>query len=408
MGEVRWYTMFEQSDMGKRRGQRTGYLFDKGRYWYLQFWEDSRDEIDPKTGKPKRKRHTRQIADRKGPEKKNRREAERIAYDTVLSKLDQREMRAGSNVTLQQFVDRRWRPDRLEHLSAKGKQSYETQLRNHILPALGSKALRDIGLAHIQDLINQRAQWVSPKTKKKLQPESLQQIVATLKAVFNHAKRMDCITILPTDGVRLPKSRPKEKMALSWDQVETIANALPEPISTLVVFLAWTGLRIGEACGLRWRDVDLDTLTVHVRENFVMSQYQDLKTRKSSRDVPIPMELAKRLESLASLHVRQSDGWTRHGEISVFANTTRSAPIDAHNVANRILKPLVKTLGLPWVSWHTFRRTTATLMDQQGLSMAERQKVMGHTTVAMMQHYTRPELENIRKKMAGMASKAVN
>lgn len=399
MGEARWYTMFEQSDMGKHRGQRTGHLLGKGAYWYLQFRMDTK-ELDPETGKPKRRRETRQIAPRKGPEKKTKREAARIAWETVLSQLDQLSIRAGSSVTLEQFVARRWRPDRLEHLSTKGKQSYETQLRNHILPALGSKALRDIGLAHVQDLINQRANWVSPKTDRKLQPESLQQILATLKAVFNHAKRMDCITVLPTDGVRLPKSRPKEKMALSWAQVEQIANALPEPISTLVVFLAWTGLRIGEACGLRWRDVDLETLTVHVRENFVMGQYQDLKTRKSNREVPIPMELAQRLGVLRT-DITLSTA-------SVFANSGGLVPIDAHNVANRILKPLVKTLGLPWVSWHTFRHTNASLTEQAGMTVSQRMMVLGHSDVKTTRRYTHADIAGAREALGKIASKAVN
>lgn len=399
MAAAEWLTIFQQG-MGKRRSQRTGYLYQKGGYWYLQYRVDS-NEIDPLTGKRIRSKVTVQIgaiSKGKNSDGLGTREARREAWNRYLSSVDVMSRRPGSSITLAQFVEHRWRPDRIAHLSPKGRVHYETQLKNHILPALGGRPLRDIGLAQVQELMNQKV------ASKKLAPASLQAILGTLRALFNHAKRMDCITILPTDGVRLPRVREKEKQALTWKQVETIAAALPEPVATLVLFLTWTGLRIGEACGLRWRDVDLESLTIHVRENYVMGKYQDLKTRKSRRDVPIPKELAERLANLWVDAISPAS----HEDMPVFANGRGSGPIDHHNVANRVLKPTVKTLGLPWVSWHTFRRTTATLMDQVGLSMAERQKVMGHTTAAMTMHYTRPEMEGIRGRMAEMTGKKPN
>lgn len=391
MEEARWLTIYEQG-MGKHRSQRTGYLYRKGGYWYLQYRVDS-SEIDPATGKPRRPKVTVQIAPLKGTGKMTEREAERESWNRYLSNVDVMSTRPGSSMTLEEFVRRSWRPDRLAHLSAKGRQSYETQLRNHILPILGSKPLRDIGLAQIQDLVNQRAQWLSPKTGKVLQPESMERIVSTLKALFSHARRMDCITARPTAGVKLPKVREKEKPSLTWLQVELIAAALPEPIATLVLFLTWTGLRIGEACGLRWQHVNMETLTVHVRENFVMGKYQDLKTRKSRRDVPIPEDLARRLLVLGAL------GGAGNLRDAVFANSSRTGPIDHHNVANRILKPTVKTLGLPWVSFHTFRHSNSSLAEQAGLTVSQRMMILGHTDARTTRKYTHADIEGVRTAM---------
>ncbi len=391
MTEAQWLTIFQQG-MGKHRSQRTGYLYKKGGYWYLQYRVDS-TEIDPATGKVKRPKVTVQLAPLKGAGKLTQREAEREAWNRYLSNVDAMSTRPGSSVTLKQFVDCRWRPDRIAHLSAKGQESYETQLKNHILPALGHKALRDIGLAQIQELVNQRAQWVSPKTNRTLQPESLERIVSTLKALFSHARRMECITVRPTDGVKLPKVREKEKQALTWAQVELIAAALPEPIATLVLFLTWTGLRIGEACGLRWKHLDLQALTVHVRENFVMGKYQDLKTRKSRRDVPMPEELAARILTLApSGTASDASG----GSLPVFANSKGLAPLDSHNVATRILKPTVKALGLPWVSWHTFRHSNSTLAEQAGMTVSQRMMILGHTDARTTRKYTHADIEGAR------------
>lgn len=393
--ETTWLSIFEQG-MGKHRSQRTGYLYKKGGYWYLQYRMDSA-QIEP-SGKAKRYKVTVQLAPLKGPGHLTEREARRLAWTGYLAEVDKASIRPGSSITLEDFVRLRWTPDRLAHLSPKGRQCYETQLRNHIIPILGKKALRDIGLMQIQQLINERAQWISPKTGKKLEPESLARIVSTLKALFSHARRMDFITARPTDGVKLPKARQKEKRSLTWEQVETISAALPEPISTLVLFLTWTGLRIGEACGLRWREVDLDGLTVHVRENFVMGQYQDLKTRKSRREIPIPAELASRLTTL---------GTSAGLDAPVFANATGLAPIDHHNVASRIFKPLVRKLGLPWVSYHTFRHTNSTLAEQAGMTVSQRMMILGHTDARTTRLYTHADFESARK-MLGNISKLVH
>lgn len=391
--------------MGKRRSQRTGYLYRKPKNkptaWYLQYRVDS-SEIDPATGKKRRDKITVRIGDCRGPNKMSEREAEREAWNRYLSQVDVMSLRPGSSMTLEEFVNRSWRPDRLAYLSPKGKESYETQLKNHILPTLGKKALRDIGLAQVQELMNQKANSISPKTGKRLQPESLERIVSTLKALFSHARRMDCITARPTDGVKLPKAREKEKKALTWMQVEIIADALPEPIATLVLFLTWTGLRIGEACGLRWQHVDLETLTVHVRENFVMGKYQDLKTRKSRRDVPIPAELATRIATIA--HSMTANGVSADS-LPVFANSTGLAPLDHHNVANRILKPTVKKLGLPWVSWHSFRHTNSSLAEQAGMTVSQRMMILGHSDERTTRRYTHADMESARAFLSKISTK---
>lgn len=52
--------------------------------------------------------------------------------------------------------------------------------------------------------------------------------------------------------------------------------------------------------------------------------------------------------------------------------------------------------GAPWVTWHVLRHTCATLSDQAGLTVAEKQKLLGHATAAMSTHYTHPDMERMR------------
>jgi integrase len=86
----------------------------------------------------------------------------------------------------------------------------------------------------------------------------------------------------------------------------------------------------------------------------------------------------------------------------VFVNSGKSAPIDQHNLAARVLKPAARKLGMPWVSWHSFRHANATLAEQAGISVVERQKILGHGSAAVTLHYTHADVERMRERMAAM------
>jgi integrase len=82
----------------------------------------------------------------------------------------------------------------------------------------------------------------------------------------------------------------------------------------------------------------------------------------------------------------------------VFASRN-GTPLDAHNVSNRSLKRAARKIGLPRVSFHSLRHTTATLADKVGLTIAEKQKILEHRTADISTHYTHPEIERVRQAL---------
>ncbi len=85
--------------------------------------------------------------------------------------------------------------------------------------------------------------------------------------------------------VNLAKMVRKERQAITWPQVQAISAQLEAPHDLLVLFLAVTGVRIGEAMGLRWRSVNLEALptvlgtnllpgnSILISESFVRGKY---------------------------------------------------------------------------------------------------------------------------------------
>lgn len=386
--------------MSRRRGQRSGHLHQSSGNWMLRYRVDSPD-VFLDDGTPARDRITVTIARSTGPDAISKREAERIAWETYLSPLDAANTRPSSGKPLLEFVNKRFRPDVIETLKPSGKKHYEYLLSKHVLPILGPVKLRDITVERIQGLLNVKGRGLSTQT--------VVHVRNCISAILRHAKAMQWyFGELPTQAVRLPSMQRKELYALTWGQVCQFANVLPEPCATLVVFLAVTGLRIGEAMGLRWKRVNLTQapvivdmevippMSLLVRENYVLGKYQTLKTGTSYRTIPIPEWFAPRMALLA--------GTNYAAQNAVFLNASGTGPIDQHNLAARVLKPAARALKIPWVSWHTMRHTFSTLTDQGGLTMSERMKLLGHSTPSVTAGYTHPELALMRGRVEVMVN----
>lgn len=386
--------------MGRRRAQRKGFLYRRGPSWFLQYRVDT-DEVDER-GKFKRKVLTSYVAPAAGPGKVSRREAGAIAHEEYLAKLDQVSRCPQSMKTVAQFVKERFEPDVVWSCKPSGQEHYRNMIKNHVLPALGTIRLRDVKPQDVQDLIRAKlASGAAVQTAK--------HVKNTVRAIFRHAKRLKAFAgDLPTEGVRLPKPADTERRALTWEQVKLVAAHMGRPdLEALVIVLSLTGLRIGEAMGLRWKRLNLEEqaaiiegellpgYTLAVRENFVRNQYGTLKTKRSKRNVPMSSEVWYQLTRLKMA--------TKYcGPDDPVWSASNGRPLDRHNLSNRNLKRAGKLAGVPWVGFHTFRHTAATLADQAGLSVTERQRILGHATAEMTLAYSHAEHEGSRSRIENM------
>ena len=123
---------------------------------------------------------------------------------------------------------------------------------------------------------------------------------------------------------------------------------------------------------MRWEDVELGGQHPHVkvRRQIYKGTERELKTSHSKRDVPLTSGM---VAALLELRARRYGGphaplWaTRHGK-----------PLEAHNLRSRVLRPVVAKLGVPWVGFHTFRHTCATLLFAGGKDVKVVQSWLGH------------------------------
>ncbi len=379
--------------MARRRGQRKGYLHKKGPSWIGEWREDVRSA----TGALKRVKFARTIAPAKGPGAVSKREAQRIFYDEILSKLDQASVRPSTLMTLEEFIEKRFVSDVVWACKPSGKKHYEYTLKK-VKNQLGQLRLRDICVDDVQDMLRQMID----------EGKSVQTAVHiknTVSAVINHAKAKGLFFgDNPVLGVHLPDMQRRELHALTFDQVRSALAALKSPAKEMVLVAVMTSMNIAEMLGVRWKRVNLTGQFVEsdgemlppfsaaVRENYYRGDFSSVKTGSRRRIVPL---LACVVQALKQIRLRSQ--FTGPDDV-VFASST-GRPLDDHNIAARKLKPEGKKLGMPWLNWHCLRRTHTTLADSVGMPLADRQAMMGHATAGMTMHYTAGDVERRREYM---------
>ena len=395
-------SMFDlEGDMGRRRGQRPSRKNPRkvNGSWQVRWREDVR-AVD---GGIKRVEFAKVLAPCRGPGKLTKREADRLAQEAIFARLDTASINPASMATLDEFVILKYEQGVLYQHEKSGRRWKLGHLRNHLLPALGHRRMRDITPEDVSKLVR-------AKLDAGLSVQTVRHIVNVLANVFRYAKELGYFTgELPAAFVRLPKMRRKERGALSFAQVAELMSELPK-LADLILFLAVTGVRIGEATGLRWKRLNLsDELvsvdgvvigpqSVEIRDNWVLGEYTTPKTAASVRQIPLPRALCERL-------VARRAAATFHGdEHPVFAGKT-GRPIDTGNALMRDLKPALRRIGLPAASWHWLRHSATSFADQAGLSAVERQKGLGHASAGMTMHYSHAEADRVRAGLERIADR---
>jgi integrase len=261
------------------------------------------------------------------------------------------------------------------HLKPSSLRPVEIAWRLHVQPKWGARRVGEIRHSEVQN-------WVTAFTKGDGKTRSATTVLRTygvLASILDTAVKDRRIPSNPARGVNLPRKLKGKHKYLSHAQVDLLADNAKRH-RTLVLFLAYTGLRWGEATALRVRDVDLERRRVEVHENAVeVSGTIHVGTPKNgeSRSVPFPPFLAPLLAALAenkastqllfgdgTSYLHQPDrrrGW-------YVAAIARSQTLDPE---------------FPRVTIHDLRHTAASLAISADANVKAVQRMLGHSSAAM-------------------------
>jgi integrase len=281
----------------------------------------------------------------------------------------------------------RWLEDSARgDLGHRAYANYRLMIRRHISPALGRVKLERLTAAHVQSLY-------ASKLRDGLKPSSVRYIHAVLHRALEQAVRFHLIPFNPASRVDPPKVRQDEIAPLDAEQARRLLDAAKgDPLEALYVVSLTCGLRIGEALGLRWTDIDLDAGTLRVSRQLQRMRRLDGKPGKlvfsepknaSRRTLDLPQRALGALRTHRKRQLEERVGARLYEDSGLVFATGIGSPLDAQNVVNRHFKPLPKRAGLPDIRWHDLRHTYATLLLARGTHPTYVQKSLGHASVQL-------------------------
>ena len=274
----------------------------------------------------------------------------------------------------------RWKMTIAPTLKGTTAGHYQNALRAYIMPTLGTMEVSSVGRYDVESFLAEQSVRYSRSTLRSMR--------GTLRFVLSWAVNCGWIEKNPCSGVKLPRGNGRRvtRTVLTAEQVVHLAGRLQEPLATLVLFLAVTGLRIGEAIAIKWADFEGDVL--HVSRRIYNGKVDTTKTEGSDRQLPMPLALLDRMRALG-------------GREWVFCGRGGS-PVNPGNARRRYLRPAAEALGITIGGWHDFRHTATTQLLRSGVSPKIVSEIMGHSDVKItLDIYDHPETESFRAPLAG-------
>lgn len=177
-----------------------------------------------------------------------------------------------------------------------------------------------------------------------------------------------------------PKSARREFPSLDRDAIARLIANTPKRYRTLVAVSVLTGIRQGEALGLRWQDIDIKGGLIRVRYQLDRNGgLVEPKTVAARREIPIPPSLGR----LLSEHKKQAfaKGYAKPSDF-VFASTT-GGPLNHRNNTCRGLEKAIANSGIPKLRWHDLRQIAPSALIAEGASVPYLFRVLGHSNQAV-------------------------
>ena len=195
----------------------------------------------------------------------------------------------------------------------------------------------------------------------------------------------------PADAADPPSQRGTERREMKTWTAEQLGAFLKsvadDRLHPLWHALAMTGMRRGEALGLKWDDVDLEAGRLSVRRALIPSGREvvvsEPKTARGRRSIALDPETVAVLKAQAARQLdKQSewqDAWVDSGYVFTLENGEHLDPEDV----TRYFRQAVKKAMLPKIRLHDLRHTHATLALQAGVHPKVVSERLGHATVSI-------------------------
>lgn len=266
---------------------------------------------------------------------------------------------------------------------------YEGAIEIYLVPAFGP-----IRLEHLTPRVIQR--WLTQHKEEHGPRRRIALAHAVLRSALSEAQRLQLVSINAAELVKVPKPTARPIAPLDVAQAAAFLKVADQHrLGALFSVALACGLRLGEATGLLWDDVNLETGELRIRQQLQVVKgqlvLQELKTEKSRRTLVLPDVCIKALRTHRTRQreerLKAGPRWVDSGLVFTTYRTYREgkglrrkvgAGLHPRNVT-RVLDAVLTAAPLPHKRFHDLRHSAASLLIARGVELAEVSMLLGHS-----------------------------
>ena len=294
-------------------------------------------------------------------------------------------------MTIKEIVEL-WREDKRQYVKKSTLSAYMLLIQNHLLPVFGD--MDYIEEAAVQD-------FVFRKLDDGLSQKSIKDILIVLKMILKYGVKNKVIEYSQID-IKFPTERERHDIeVLSRSNHKKIIIHIQDHFTfrNLGIYICLSaGMRIGEICALRWRDIDTDSGVINVRQTiqriYLIEEsgrrtelmLDTPKTKNSIRDIPMTKDLIKLLKPLK-----------RVVNESYFVLTNDNKPTEPRTYRN-YYKQFMRELDMPDLKFHGLRHSFATRCIESRCDYKTVSVLLGHSNISTtLNLYVHPNMEQKKR-----------
>jgi len=270
-------------------------------------------------------------------------------------------------------------------LKPKTMALYRDFTTNYLVPNLGEIRLLELRAHHLDRMYSA---IVLGRRGRPLSPSTIRRVHAVPRSALNSAVKRRLLPYSPAEQIELAPENPKRPKPWTAQECHTFLRDIADDrLANLYHLILSTGMRRGEAIGLRWVDVDLEGAYLSVVQQITEVHGRGIvgtpKTKRGTRDIPVDSKTVTMLQRQQETQDLERSAWGPAWNDAGLVFTREDGRPLRPEYATRHFQALAERSGLPAIRLHDLRHTNASLALEAGVEMKVVSERLGHSQISI-------------------------
>ena len=280
-------------------------------------------------------------------------------------------------------------------------------IENHILPEIRKMQISQVTNDFINSFLIEKRKHGRLDGKGGLSASYIQTISFVLNSAVNYAVELNYCGPIVGNKIKIQKKKCHLEV-LSLAEQTQLENYLVNNIDCRkigILLALYTGIRLGELCGLRWDCVDFNSGTIHIMQT--IERVSNTKVKNGETKTKLIISSAKTEMSDRYIPISQKT------KVLLYKIRDISSPYVLPGISNSFMDPrtlqysfkkFLKECGIRNIKFHALRHTFATRCMESGMDINTLSEILGHTSTSVtMNIYIHSTIEHKRNQIEKMS-----